>query len=332
MGDILSQEEVDALLSAVSSGELTPESVSQALIEKNVTLYDFRRPGRVSKDQMRTLHALNDSFARLFSTHLSPYLRTMVEISLVSVEQLTYAEFIMSVPDPTCISIFSMPPLEGSAVLEVNPAMVFAIVDRLFGGQGTGSSATRELTTIEKRIMRKIILKALDDLREVWSHLGSLQPHLLTIESNPQFVQIAWPGETVILASFEIKMQNSQGLMSLCFPFSLLENVISKLTSQYWITSASSGVKDENRKLNKSNMRAIPMIMAGVLGHTDITMGDFVRLRPGDIIKIRSSITEPVIITAEGYPMYLAVPGNVNNRRGLKIIREIQQHEVARYV
>ena len=238
----------------------------------------------------------------------------------------------MSVPDPTCISIFSMPPLEGSAVLEVNPAMVFAIVDRLFGGQGTGTNSTRELTTIEKRIMRKIILKALDDLREVWSHLGNLQPQLMTIESNPQFVQIAWPGETVILASFEIKMQNAQGLMSLCFPFSLLENVISKLTSQYWITSASSVMKDENKRTNHTNVRAILMNVAGVLGHTEITMGDFIRLRPGDIIKVNSSITEPVVITAEGYPLYLAVPGLVNNRRGIKIIREIQQSEVARYV
>ena len=332
MGDILSQEEVDALLSAVSSGELTPENVSESLAEKNVTLYDFRRPGRVSKDQMRTLQALNDSFARLFSTHLSPFLRTMVEINLVTVEQLTYAEFIMSVPDPTCISIFSMPPLEGNAVLEINPTLVFSIVDRLFGGQGAAMNISRELTPIEKRIMKKIILKALDDLKEVWAHVGELNPRLVTIESNPQFVQIAWPGETVILASFEVKMQRSTGLMSLCFPFSLLENVISKLTSQYWISATMKEKNIEAKKINDKNFKTLILPVKAILGDAHITLKEFMALNVGDVLILERSITEPIVITVENYPVYLAIPGTVGNKKGVKIVRKIETSEVLKYV
>lgn len=332
MGDILSQEEVDALLSAVSSGELTDETVSEALEEKNVTLYDFRRPGRVSKDQMKTLQALNDSFARLFSTHLSPLLRTMVEISLVTVEQLTYAEFIMSVPDPTCISIFSMEPLEGNAVLEINPSLVFAIVDRLFGGQGTAMNSSRELTNIEKRIMKKIILQALQDLKEVWSHVGELEPNLMTIESNPQFVQIAWPGETVILASFEIKMQSNSGLMSLCFPFSLLENVISKLTSQYWISASMGKKTKETEGINKENLKAMIMSVDAVLGRVSLSMKEVMSLEEGDVLQLDHNINQPLIITAENYPIYLGVPGKLGKNKGVKIIKKIENSEVMKYV
>ena len=170
MSDILSQEEVDALLNAVSTGSLVPEAgndkpapleggmaAEETDKDKSVTLYDFRRPDRVSKDQMRTLQNLHDGYARLLSTTLSSYLRTLVEIDIVSVDQLTYSEFMMSISNPSCIYVFQMEPLEGAAIFEVNPSLVFFIVDRLFGGQGKPTEHNRELTDIEKNVLTKIV-------------------------------------------------------------------------------------------------------------------------------------------------------------------------------
>jgi flagellar motor switch protein FliM len=215
MSDILSQEEVDALLNAVSTGSLVPDNAGEKAPspdmgsdpsddgsrDKSVILYDFRRPDRVSKDQMRTLQNLHDGYARLLSTTLSSYLRTLVEIDIVSVDQLTYSEFMMSISNPSCIYVFQMEPLEGAAIFEVNPSLVFFIVDRLFGGQGKPSEHNRELTDIEKNVLTKIVERALLNLKEVWEHVGIFTPKIESYETNSQFVQIAPPNETVILIS-----------------------------------------------------------------------------------------------------------------------------------
>ncbi len=210
MSDILSQEEVDALLSAVSQGndqQVGVEAASPVLTlspdlsesEKSMSLYDFRRPDRVSKDQMRTLQNLHEGYARLFSTTLTNFLRTFVEIELVSVDQLTYSEFVMSISNPSCIYVFKMEPLEGTAIIEINPSLVFFIIDRLFGGQGRPSEQNRELTLIEQNVIHRIVERGLNDFKDVWEHVGVFSPKIEAYETNPQFVQIAPPGETVIL-------------------------------------------------------------------------------------------------------------------------------------
>ena len=262
MSDILSQEEVDALLNAVSTGSLVPESAADKSApaegslsldnpdrDKSVVLYDFRRPDRVSKDQMRTLQNLHDGYARLLSTTLSSYLRTLVEIDIVSVDQLTYSEFMMSISNPSCIYVFQMEPLEGAAIFEVNPSLVFFIVDRLFGGQGKPSEHNRELTDIEKNVLTKIVERALLNLKEVWEHVGIFTPKIESYETNSQFVQIAPPNETVILISLEVRMKHGSGLISLCFPYMLLETVITKLSGESWI----SGQRTTTQKSCRGN-------------------------------------------------------------------------------
>ncbi len=251
MSDILSQDEVDALLSAVSQGGeqdigiepsgpmIGASTESSSDSEKSMSLYDFRRPDRVSKDQMRTLQNLHEGYARLFSTTLTNFLRTFVEIELVSVDQLTYSEFVMSISNPSCIYVFKMEPLEGNAILEINPSLVFFIIDRLFGGQGRPSEQNRELTLIEQNVIHRIVERSLSDLKDVWEHVGVFSPKIEAYETNPQFVQIAPPGETVILISLEVRMQNASGLMSICFPYMLLESVINNLSGESWMSSQS---------------------------------------------------------------------------------------------
>jgi len=338
VSDILSQEEVDALLSAVSAGgeselgslvgtgggEGGDEKKAAAEPEKALSLYDFRRPDRVSKDQMRTLQNLHEGYARQFSTSLTNFLRTFVEIELVSVDQLTYSEFIMSISNPSCIYVFKMEPLEGNAIIEINPSLVFFIIDRLFGGQGRPSEQNRELTLIEENVIRRIVERSLSDLKDVWEHIGVFSPRIETYETNPQFVQIAPPGETVILISLEVRMQNASGLMSLCFPFMVLESVINKLSGESWM-SAQSTSTSETRTIIEHEMQALDVPVAVVVGQTHLTIRDLLQLQRGDILCLDKPQAADLIIMVGNKPKLAGKLGLVGRKKAVKVTRIIEK-------
>lgn len=338
MSDILSQEEVDALLSAVSAGgesELGSlvdsggggggdEKKAAAEPEKALSLYDFRRPDRVSKDQMRTLQNLHEGYARQFSTSLTNFLRTFVEIELVSVDQLTYSEFIMSISNPSCIYVFKMEPLEGNAIIEINPSLVFFIIDRLFGGQGRPSEQNRELTLIEENVIRRIVERSLSDLKDVWEHIGVFSPRIETYETNPQFVQIAPPGETVILISLEVRMQNASGLMSLCFPFMVLESVINKLSGESWM-SAQSTSTSETRTIIEHEMQALDVPVAVMVGQTHLTIRDLLQLQRGDILCLDKPQATDLIIKVGNRPKLAGKSGLVGRKKAVRVTRIIEK-------
>lgn len=342
MSDILSQEEVDALLSAVSTGEFgedldvgpipsidpsgsgssyTPPPVQT---HQSVNLYDFKRPDRVSKEQLRTLQNLHEGYARLLSTTLTSFLRTLVEIEMVSVDQLTYQEVIMSIPSPSCIYIFQMEPLEGSAILEMNPALMFLMLDRLFGGVGKNSEQNRELTDIERSVMIKIIERALVDLKEVWENIGIFSPKIESYETNPQFVQVAPPGETVILISLEVRMKNGSGLMSLCFPFILLESIIEKLTGETWISSHKTTTQETRRLVEKELGETQAMISARI-GSTGITVRDFMQLEKDDVLVLDKQANSDIVIFVGDQPKFLAKPGIVGRKKSVQVTSVIDR-------
>lgn len=339
MSDILSQEEVDALLSAVSSGEVSvgkgggmesPQPISMSMpgsstsstavmaAPKQVGLYDFRRPDRVSKDQMRTLQNLHEGFARLLSTTLSSMLRTLVEIELVSVDQLTYQEVIMSISSPSCIYVFQMEPLESSALIEINPSLVFTMLDRLFGGQGRGLESNRELTDIERAVINKIVERGLMDLKEVWENIGIFSPKVEGYETNPLFVQIAPPGETVVLISLEVKMRNGSGLMSLCFPFILLESIIEKLSGESWISSQKTTTQ-ETRRLVEKELSQTSCTLRCEIGETKLSVRDFLQLGVGDVLVLDKLATSDLAVFVEDRPEFLAKPGTVGRNKSIQI-------------
>lgn len=339
MSDILSQEEVDALLSAVSKGEVSvgpsggldsskgaevpsPASTStlspQSQVHRQVGLYDFRRPDRVSKDQMRTLQNLHEGFARLLSTTLSAMLRSLVEIELVSVDQLTYQEVIMSISSPSCIYVFQMEPLESSALLEINPSLVFTMLDRLFGGQGRGLETNRELTDIERSVINKIIERALMDLKEVWENIGIFSPKIEAYETNPLFVQVAPPGETVVLISLEIKTRNGSGLMSLCFPFILLESIIDKLSGESWISSQKTTTQETRRLVEKELIDSSVQLRCEI-GNTKMTVRDFLQLGLGDVLVLDKLANSDLTLYVEDRPEFLAKPGVVGRNKSVQI-------------
>jgi flagellar motor switch protein FliM len=336
VSDILSQEEVDALLSAVSSGGDVDMGAGNAPAaadkgsedfsedEKTVSLYDFRRPDRVSKDQMRTLQNLHESYARQFSTSLTNFLRTFVEIELVSVDQLTYAEFIMSISNPSCIYVFKMEPLDGSAILEINPTLVFFIIDRLFGGQGRPSEQNRELTLIEQSVLHRIVERGLNDLKEVWEHIGVFSPKIEGYETNPQFVQIAPPGETVILVSLEVRMQNASGLMSICFPYLLLESVITNLSGESWMSSQSTSTT-ETRNVLETEIQDLPLTLSTTIGKTNITIRDLLQLQRGDVLVLDKPFDSDLNVQIDGKSKMAARSGLIGRKKAIKITRILEK-------
>jgi flagellar motor switch protein FliM len=331
VSDILSQEEVDALLSAVSAGgesdikaHTGTEAEGQADEGKTLSLYDFRRPDRVSKDQMRTLQNLHEGYARQFSTTLTNFLRTFVEIELVSVDQLTYSEFVMSISNPSCIYVFKMEPLEGSAILEINPSLVFFIIDRLFGGQGKPSEQNRELTLIEQNVIHRIVERGLNDLKEIWEHVGIFSPKIETYETNPQFVQIAPPGETVILISLEVRMQNASGLMSLCFPFMLLDSVINNLTGASWMSSQSTSTT-ETRAILEHEIESINLPVSVVIGQSKLSIRDLLQLQRGDILALDKSYDSDLLIQIGGKTKMSGKSGLIGRKKAAKISRIIEK-------
>ncbi len=329
MSDILSQEEVDALLAAVSTGgsgedESTPaaggESYARDEAEpaRPVALYDFRRPDRVSKDQMRTLQNLHEGYARLLSTTLSSYLRTLVEVDIVSVDQLTYSEFVMSVANPSCIYIFQMEPLEGAAIFEVNPNLVFFIVDRLFGGQGRPIDHNRELTDIEKNVLNKIVERALLNLKEVWEHVGIFTPKVDSYETNPQFVQIAPPNETIILISLEVRMKHGSGLISLCFPFIMLETVISKLSGESWI-SGQRTTTQETRRVLETELNSTELPVTSIIGEAKLKLRDLLQLQNGDVVVLDKLADSDLTIKISGKPKFFGKVGVVGRNKCVQV-------------
>lgn len=336
MSDILSQEEVDALLSAVSSGTSDKTvSVGASTVdetyggfshdsEKNLSMYDFRRPDRVSKDQMRTLQNLHEGFARQFSTTLTNFLRTFVEIELVSVDQLTYSEFVMSISNPSCIYVFKMEPLEGNAIIEINPSLVFFIIDRLFGGQGRPSEQNRELTLIEQNVINRIVERSLGDLKEVWEHIGVFSPKIESYETNPQFVQIAPPGETVILISLEVRMQNASGLMSICFPYMVLENVINNLSGESWMSSQATATL-ETRTTLEHELESIELNVSTLIGKTSLTIKDLLQLQRGDVLCLEKPYDSDLIVQIEGKNKMAGRSGLVGRKKAVKIVRILER-------
>ena len=202
-----------------------------------IKLYDFKRPDKFSKDQIKTVAIMHETFARLTTASLSAQLRMPAELHVAAVDQLTYEEFIRSIPDPTTLAIINMDPLRGSAILEIDPVLAYSTIDRLFGGQGEGVDLKRSLTSIEKTVMEALTARMLGNLGEAWTKVIDLRPRLGQIETQPQFAQIVPPTEMVILVTFETTVGAAKGMINLCIPYLTIEPIIGKLSARYWYST-----------------------------------------------------------------------------------------------
>lgn len=325
MADVLDQSEVDALLAAVDQGTVKEEAAPKVfsrtnrLQELEVRAYDFKRPERVSKDQMRALEALHEGFARNFGAALSGYLRTIVEVSVANIEQLTFSEFIHALPNPTCFNLLSAKPLDGQMCLEISPLIIYPIIDRLLGGSNADLFIPqRPLTQIEWRLVKRLTDRALANLSEAWSNISDVAFELTETESNPQLVQIVPPNEVVVVIGFEIKMGNRAGTMSLCIPYNVIEPLMSKLSQQNWFTYTKKANNDDHIKAMQKNLSGAPLVVKVLLGYTTIKVDELLNLVPGDIIALDKPAAGDMIVQVEGKNKYA---GSIGQYKGKKAIR-----------
>lgn len=314
MADILSQDEVDLLLSAVSEGEIAEELEARG--ESGVphmAAYDFRRPDRVSKEQLKGLQSLFEAFAREVSVILPPYLRSVVRVDLTSIDQLTYDEFILSVARPTCLSILDMDPLEGNSVLELSPSMVFPIVDRVLGGKGKALGEPRELTEIENRIVNRIVVMMLDCWKRSWQNLIEYNLKVVTMESDPLIVQIVAGSEMVVLIGYEVHIGEQVGSMNMCIPLLAINPVLDQISQQaHYQRRMNPEQADQMRALITKVLRKAKVPVDAVLGQAELPLHELARLQVGDVIQLDRDVRESVVVEVGGLPRFLAQPG----RRG----------------
>lgn len=334
MADVLDQFEVDALLAAVDQGAVKEEvepkvfSRSKRLAEVEVRAYDFKRPERVSKDQMRALEALHEGFARNFGAALSGYLRTIVEVSVANIEQLTFSEFIHALPNPTCFNLMTVKPLDGQMCLEISPLIIYPIIDRLLGGSNADLFIPqRPLTQIEWRLVKRLTDRALTTLSEAWGNVTTVAFELSETESNPQLVQIVPPNEVVVVISFEIKMGNRAGTMSLCIPFNVIEPVMGKLSQQNWFTYSRKTATDDHIKAMQKNLDGAPVMIRVLLGQTAMKVDELLNLAPGDVLQLEKPSTAEMIVQVEGKNKYAGLMGQFKGKRAIRIRRPLKAGE-----
>ncbi len=326
MTEILSQDEIDALLTAISAGEVDTTDYSAAKEQRKVKIYDFRRPDKFSKDQIRTLQMMHETFARLTTTALSAQLRALVSVHVASVDQLTYEEFVRSIPNPTTLAVINMDPLKGSAVLEIDPSITFTIIDKLFGGSGDSARITRELTDIELSVMEGIIVRILGNLREAWSNVIDLRPRLGNIETNPQFAQIVPPNDMVVLVTLETKVGDVEGMTNLCIPYITIEPIISKLSAQYWYSSIRKGVTDENLATIQARLETVELLVVAEIGEVPVTVSEILSTTVGDVIKLPDTkIDSDMVLKIGGRKKYKCRPGLIGNRVAVQIGEQIEE-------
>jgi len=321
MAKILSQVEIDALLSTVSSNDNTEEPFDEGEQEyRTVVAYDFKHPNRISKDQIRNLENIHDNFAGHLASSLSTVTRSMVDVRLASVDQITYSEFLMSLSNPSCTFTVGIDPLDGAAIVDFNPTLCFLFVDRMFGGTGKILETDRELTGIEKSVMIRIGSKVFDELGTAWAHIESLDFKRAGFETNPQFVQIIPPGESVIVVSFQIRMFGSSGLLTICYPYVTLEPLVDRLAAQHWMDSESKGNVERESRDMQASLQKVGIPVSAELGITSLTIRDFLRLRVGDIVTLERKVAEPIELNVNGRPKFLARPGLHGKMRGCEIV------------
>lgn len=331
MADVLSQSEVESLLSALDPGAQGAQTREKRADDPNsqISIYDFKRPERVSKEQMRGFQALHEGFGREFGAGLSAMLRSIVEVKLISVDQLTYSEFVYSLENPTCFNLLTAEPLEGHIILDLNPSIVFPILDRLLGG-GKASShrlPERPLTEIEARLTKRITGLAIEALKNAWGRICELNPIVTQVESNPQLVQIVPPNEVIVLISFEITIGEMRGIMNLCIPFNTIEPLAGKLSANTWSTYTQKQA-DLRQSLNlETSISGAKVELVVQLAETKLTSRDLMGIAVGDVIPTEADSTAPLRVFIEGVPKYYARPGAYKGYSAIQIDKPIRTPE-----
>lgn len=336
MSELLSQDEVNALLQSVPLLEeapgpaaaagappLTAAALAQPGYRKRASRYDFKRPNRISKNVLQSLHFLHERYARNLALNLSAYLRTIADIVLLSVDQLSYAEFLMSLPETTCINVVKLAPQGGTLAYEVNPTLVFAIIEKLMGGSSETPTVNREITLIEQQLVEGFIQMSLRDLQEAWQTIGDARFYLERQETSPQLVQIVAPNEIVVVIVYEVKIGQSSGMMNFCIPAIYLEPFAVELKQENRTDITTRMTSDDHWRIEEVLARA-PATLSADLADKRMAIRDLLALRVGDLLPLDRETGSPVKVKVAGIPKFLASFGSRKNRRAVRILSALQ--------
>ena len=326
MGEVLSQNEIDNLLAALSSGELDAEDMNDAN-DKQVKNYDFKRPTKFSKEHLRTLEIIYEHYGRLLSTSLPVYLRKNVQVSVASSETVIFSEFSNALSNPVILGIVNFQPLGGTILIELAAQLGFAMIDRMLGGAGDPLEKNREYTEIEMTIIEKMMVVCMQLMREPWRNVIDINPMMERIETNSQFAQIIAPNDMIAIVTLNVKIGEVEGFMNVCLPFFTLESVMDKLNTKFWYANMQEQNDEDFEEYIGALIKRVDVPVKAVLGKTNITVTDFVNLQVGDIIRLDTEVEQDLNVYVGNIKKFTALPGTSKDRNAVRVTSVIREGE-----
>lgn len=325
MSEILSQDEIDKLLNAYSTGELDTEALKDE-DTIDVKVYDFSRPSKFSKEHLRTLESIFEHYGRLLYTNLPAYLRKSVQVDVMNAEAVTYSEFSNSLSNPVLLGLVNFSPLPGNILVELATNLGYCIIDRLLGGEGVALEKKREFSEIELTIIERVLNVCVDLLRDPWKNVANVQPRLERIETNSQFAQIISPQEMTAIVTINLKIGDVEGLMNICLPYATLEDVIDKLNIKFWYSTMQSREDGTNYDgIIETLISKAEIPIKAILGESSMSVAEFVNLQPGDLIKLDSDIEQELTVYVGNIKKFMALPGSSNDNYAIRITSVIRE-------
>lgn len=328
MKQVLSQQEIDSLLAALDTGEIDSDTVLEEKEVDKVKSYDFRRPIKLSKEYINTLYMIFENFSKIAGNLLSSQIRSNAKIALGGVEQISYDEFIRSIPKSTLLGMFRSKPLTGIQLLEINPQFCMQAIDLMCGGfeKTTINMPTdkERFTDIELGILEEIVISILRSFEAAWAEIIEIETELDSLETNPQLIQNMSPNEPVILISFIVDVLDNRSFMNICIPYVSFENVIDKLSMKNWF-DFDKEINENSQEILKERIMSSVANLEVVLGKSIITVDDFLHLEAGDILQLDLKTTDPLKMYVEDKLHYLVRPGEMNSRLAVQVLQYIEE-------
>ena len=326
MSEVLSQNEIDSLLAALSTGELDVDQMPDAN-EKQVKNYDFKRPAKFSKEHLRTLEIIYEHYGRLLSTNLPVYLRKTVQVAVASSETVTFSEFTNALASPSILGIINFHPLNGTVILDMAPQIGFAIIDRMLGGQGEALERTRDFSEIEMTILQKMMVVCMQLMRDPWKNVVEISPVLDRIETNPAFAQIISPSDMIAIVTLNVKIGDTEGFFNVCLPFFTLEDVMDKLNTKFWFSNMTEISGEEYSDYIEAMIRHVDIPIRAVLGKSTISVRDFATLQLGDVIRVNSDVDSELDVYVGNIRKFTGLPGYNKDKYAMKITSVIREED-----
>lgn len=326
MGEVLSQNEIDNLLAALSSGELDADDMNDAS-DKQVKNYDFKRPTKFSKEHLRTLEIIYEHYGRLLSTNLPVYLRKNIQVTVASSETVIFSEFTNALSNPVILGIVNFQPLGGTILIELAAQLGFAIIDRMLGGAGDPLEKNRDFTEIEMTIIEKMMVVCMQLMREPWKNVVDINPVMERIETNSQFAQVIAPNDMIAIVTLNMKIGDVEGFMNVCLPFFTLENVMDKLNTKYWYSNMQEQNEEDFEDYIEALIKRVDVPVKAALGKTNISVNDFVNLQVGDIIRLDTDVDQELKVYVGNIKKFTALPGSSKDKYAVRVTSVIREGE-----